>query len=160
MHVVSDASSESPGWSLLPLIVIIVLTFVNVPCPLQGPLSISTRPGSATLLPVGTTSTGLLHLLVGARVHHVRSDTGNCHVWLLLQAHHFQCVTYIQNKIYNNNNNALLHGPEFFWLSSFGIERQWRGGGCVLGSVQPEHITHLPYILTTLTFSPPPHCPT
>ena len=33
------------------------------------------RPGSATPLPVSTTSTGLLCLLVGARVHHGRSNT-------------------------------------------------------------------------------------
>ena len=33
------------------------------------------RPGSATPLPVSTTSTGLLCLLVGAHVHHGRSDT-------------------------------------------------------------------------------------
>ena len=58
---------------------------------------------------------------------------------------------YIQNKIYNNINNALLHGPELFWPSPFGIERRQRGGGCVLGSTQPEHITHLPYRITTMT---------
>ena len=34
-------------------------------------------------------------LLVGARVHHVRSDTGKCCVWPLTCTHHFQCVTYI-----------------------------------------------------------------
>ena len=33
------------------------------------------RPGSAAPLPVSTTSTGLLCLSVGARVHHGRSDT-------------------------------------------------------------------------------------
>ena len=37
----------------------------------------SMRPRSAALLPVSTASTGLLHLLVGAQVHHVRSDTVN-----------------------------------------------------------------------------------
>ena len=42
---------------------------------------ISTRPRSAALLPVSTASTGLLRLLVGAQVHHVRSDTGNHHMW-------------------------------------------------------------------------------
>ena len=40
-----------------------------------GDLGISMRPGSAAPLPVSTTSTGLLCLLVGARVHHGRSDT-------------------------------------------------------------------------------------
>ena len=64
------------------------------PCPQQRPLRISTRPGSAALLPVSTTSTGLLHLSVGACVHRVRSDSGNHHVWPLLCTHHFQCVTY------------------------------------------------------------------
>ena len=57
-------------------------------------LSISARPGSAALLPVSTTSTGLLHLSVGAHVHRVRSDTEKYHVWPLLRAHHFQCMTY------------------------------------------------------------------
>ena len=63
-------------------------------CPLQGPLSISTRPWSAARLPVSTASTGLLCLSVGACVHRVRSDTGKRRVWPLTQAHHFQCVTY------------------------------------------------------------------
>ena len=60
-----------------------------------GPINISMRPRSAALLPVSTASTGLLHLLVGAQVHHVRSDTGNhC---MLPQPHmqHFQCMTII-----------------------------------------------------------------
>ena len=52
------------------------------------------RPGSAALLPVSTTSTGLLCLSVGARVHRVRSNT-EVSVWLLPRAHHIQCVTYI-----------------------------------------------------------------
>ena len=53
------------------------------------------RPRSATLLPVSTASTGLLHLSVGARVHRVRSDTGNCHMWPWPCTHHFQCMTII-----------------------------------------------------------------
>ena len=65
-------------------------------CPQRGPLSISMRPGSAALLPISTTSTGLPHLSVGARVHRVRSDTGKHHVWPLPHTHHFQCMTYIQ----------------------------------------------------------------
>ena len=52
------------------------------------------RPRCATLLPVSTASTGLLHLSVGACVHCVRSDSGNHHVWPLLCTHHFQCMTY------------------------------------------------------------------
>ena len=52
------------------------------------------RPVSATLLPVSTTSTGLLCLSVGAHVHRVRSDT-ELSVWLLPHAHHIQCVTYM-----------------------------------------------------------------
>ena len=60
-----------------------------------GLIIISTRPGSAALLPVSTTSTGLLCLSVGAQVHHVRSDTGNCQVWLQLRVQHSQCVTNI-----------------------------------------------------------------
>ena len=90
-----DMSSSSPGWSLLPLTVIIVLALLIAPCPQWGPLSISTRPGSAALLPVSTTSTALLHLLVCARVHRVRNDTGKCHIWPLPCAHHFQCVAII-----------------------------------------------------------------
>ena len=92
----------SPGWSLLPLTVIIVLAFVNMLCPQRGPLSISTRPGSAALLPVSTTSTGLLRLLVGACVHRVRSNTGKCRVWLLPRAHHFQCVTHVQSNSFSS----------------------------------------------------------
>ena len=56
------------------------------------------RPGSAALLPVNTTSTGLLCLSVGARVHRVRSNT-ELSVWLLLRAHHIQlhiclCISF------------------------------------------------------------------
>ena len=90
-----DTSSMSSGWSLLPSTVIIVLALVNSAVSPAGIPSISTRPESAALLPVSTTSTGLLRLLVGAHVHCVRSDTEKYHVWLLLRAHHFQCVTYI-----------------------------------------------------------------
>ena len=52
------------------------------------------RPGSATSLPVSTTSTGLLCLSVGACVHHVRSDT-EVGVWLLPHAYHIQCMTIL-----------------------------------------------------------------
>ena len=41
----------------------------------MGDLGISMRPWSATPLPVSTTSTGLLCLSVGARVHKGRSYT-------------------------------------------------------------------------------------
>ena len=90
-----DTSSMSPGWSLLPLTVITVLALVNSAVSPAGTSSISMRPGSATLLPVSTASTGLLRLSVGAHVHRVRSNTGKCHVWPLLHAHRFQCVTHI-----------------------------------------------------------------
>ena len=93
MRVGRDTSSMSPGWSLLPSIVIIVLALVNSTVSPAGTPSTSMRPGSATLLPVSTTSTGLLCLLVGAHVHHVRSDT-ELSVWLLLLTHHIQCMTY------------------------------------------------------------------
>ena len=88
-------SSTSLGWILLSLTVIIVLAFVNSTVSQWGPLSISMRPWSATLLLVSTTSTGLLHLLVGAHVHCVRSDTGKHCVWPLLYAHHFKCMTIL-----------------------------------------------------------------
>ena len=91
-RVGDNASSVSLGWSLLPSTVIIVLALVNSTVSPVGTSSISTRPRSATLLPVSTTSTGLLHLSVGARVHHVRSDT-ELSVWPLPHAYHFQCVT-------------------------------------------------------------------
>ena len=91
-----DASSASLGWRLLPSTVIIVLALVNSTMSPAGTSSISTGPRSAALLPVITASTGLLHLLVGARVHRVRSDTKKYRVWLLPHAHHFQCVTYIK----------------------------------------------------------------
>ena len=86
-----NASSASPGWSLLPSTVIIVLALVNSTVSPAGTSSISTRPGSTTFLPVSTASTGLLHLSVGACVHHVRSDTELC-MWPLLCAFHIQCV--------------------------------------------------------------------
>ena len=93
--VARNASSTSPGWSLLPSTVIIVLALFNSAVSPAGISSISTRPGSATLLPVSTTSTGLLRLSVGTHVHRVRSDTEKYHVWLLLRTHHFQCMTIL-----------------------------------------------------------------
>ena len=91
MHVGRDVSSTSLGWSLLPSTVIIVLALFNSTVFPAGTSSISTRPGSAALLPVSTTSTGLLRLLVGAHVHRVRSDTEKYSVWPLPCTHHFQC---------------------------------------------------------------------
>ena len=67
--------------------------------PQRGPIIISTRPRSAALLPVGTASTGLLCLSVGARVHHIRSDTGNHRVWLQPRVQHFQCMTIMNPDI-------------------------------------------------------------
>ena len=52
------------------------------------------RPGSVTLLPVSTTSTGLLCLLVGAHGHCGRSDT-EVSVWLLPCAYHIWWVTIL-----------------------------------------------------------------
>ena len=95
MRIGHDVSSVSLGWSLLPSTVIIVLALINSAMSPVGTLSISTRPRSAALLPVSTTSTGLLHLLVGAHVHCVRSNTEKYHMWPLPYAHHFQCMTYI-----------------------------------------------------------------
>ena len=91
MHVGRDVSSTSLRCSLLPSTVIIVLALFNSAVSPAETSSISTRPGSAALLPVSTTSTGLLRLLVGAHVHHVRSDTEKYRVWLLPCTHHFQC---------------------------------------------------------------------
>ena len=71
-----------------------VLAWVNSAASPAGLIIISTRPQSATLLPVSTASTGLLHLLVGAQVHRVRSDTGNQHMWLQPHMYHSQCLTY------------------------------------------------------------------
>ena len=93
-HVGCDTSSISLGWSLLPSTVIIVLALVNSAVSPAGTSSISMRPGSDTLLPVSTTSTGLLHLSVGAPVHRVRSDT-ELSMWLLPCAHHIQCLTIL-----------------------------------------------------------------
>ena len=70
-----DTSNAFLGWSLLPSTVIIVLAMVNSAVFPVGTSSISTRPRSAALLPVNTTSTGLLRLSVGTGVHCVRSDT-------------------------------------------------------------------------------------
>ena len=50
MHVGRDASSTSPGWSLLPSTVIIVLALVNSAVSPAGTSGISMRPGSAALL--------------------------------------------------------------------------------------------------------------
>ena len=73
--------SASLGRSLLPSTIIIVLALVNsTVSPSRGPIIISMRSGSATRLPVSTASTRLLHLSVGAQVHHVRSDTENCRI--------------------------------------------------------------------------------
>ena len=88
-----DTSSASPGWSLLPSNVIIVLALVNSAVSPAGVLGISMRPGSVASLPVSTASTGLLCLLVGAHVHRVKSKT-EVGVWLLLCTYHIQCMTY------------------------------------------------------------------
>ena len=90
-----DASSASPGWSLLPSIVIIVLVLVNSAVSPVGTSNISTRPRSAALLPVSTTSTGLPCLLVGAHVHCLRSNTEKYCMCPLQCTHHFQCVTIL-----------------------------------------------------------------
>ena len=90
-----NMSSMFPGQSLLSLTVIIVLALIISTVSPVGTKSISMRPRSAALLPVSTTSAGLLCLSVGARVHHVRSNTGNCCMWLLLHMHHFQCMTIL-----------------------------------------------------------------
>ena len=74
------------------------------------------RPGNATLLPVSTASTGLLCLLVGAHVHHVRSDT-EVSVWLLPHEHRIQCVTY-----------TFLRGPLCITLF-MGTMGQWGSKG-------------------------------
>ena len=74
MHVGHDTSSTSLSWSLLPSSVFIVLALVNSDVSHRGDLGILKRPGGATSLPDSTTSTGLLCLLVGACVHHGRSD--------------------------------------------------------------------------------------
>ena len=66
MLVGPNVFSASPGWSLLPSTVIIVLALVNSARSPAGTSSISMRPGSAALLSVSTTSTVLLHLSVGA----------------------------------------------------------------------------------------------
>ena len=95
MHVGQNMSSTSPGWSLLPSTVIIVLALVNSTMFPVGTSSISTRSRSGTLLPVSTTSTGLLHLSVGAHVHCGRSNTEKYRVWPLPHTHHFQCMTIL-----------------------------------------------------------------
>ena len=95
MRVGRDMSSMSQGWMLLPLTVIIVLALVNSAMSSVGTLSISTKSRSATLPPASTASAGLLHLLVGAHVHHVRSDTGKRRMWPQPCAHNFQCVTIL-----------------------------------------------------------------
>ena len=95
MCVGHDASSMSPGGSLLSLTIIIVLALVNSTVSPVGTSSISMRPRSAALLPVSIASTGLLHLSVGTHMHRVRSHTGKHCMWPLLHAHHFQCMTHI-----------------------------------------------------------------
>ena len=95
MCVGCDASSMSLGWSLLPSSVLIVLALVNSNIPHWGDLGIPTRPGSATSLPDSTTSTGLLCLSVGARVHCGRSnievDCARSLFFLLLCKRPFVC---------------------------------------------------------------------
>ena len=86
-----------------------------------GTSSISTRPGSATLLPVTTASTGLLHLLVGARVHRVRSDTEKYCMWPLPHTHHFQCVTHIWSPTLFPRDIIIFQGvlTKFHFLTKF-----------------------------------------
>ena len=112
-------SSMSLGCSLLPSTIIIALALVNSAVSPVGTSSISTRPRSAPLLPVSTASTGLLCLLVGACVHHVRSDTEKYHMWLLPCAHHFQCVTHIPSSFVNNPNNK--YNPKYMPLTIFNL---------------------------------------
>ena len=69
-----DTSSASLGWSLLPSSVIIVLALVNSAVSHRG-LRYLNETRECTPLPVSTASTGLLCLLVRARVHRGRSDT-------------------------------------------------------------------------------------
>ena len=95
MRVGCDASSVSPGWSLLPSSVFIVLALVNSNVPHRGDLSISTRPGSAASLPDSTASTGLLCLLVGAHVHCGRSNTEVGRVATTVHISHLVCDIYI-----------------------------------------------------------------
>ena len=110
-------SSTFPGWSLLPSTVIIVLALVNSTMSPVGTSSISMRPRSVALLPVSTTSTGLLHLSVGAHVHCVRSDTEKYHMWPPLCTHHFQCVTILGIPGWtvgtSGKGNTLLHQRVF-----------------------------------------------
>ena len=89
-----DASSTSPGWSLLPLTIIIVLALVDSTMPPCGDLGISMRPESVTSLPDNTASTGLLCLSVGAHVHRGRSIT-KVSMWLLLCTFHIRCMTIL-----------------------------------------------------------------
>ena len=110
MHVGHDTSSASPGWSLLPSTVIIVLVLVNSVGSSAGTSSISMRLGSAALLPVSTASTGLLHLSVGTHVHHVRSDT-ELSIWPLPCAHHLQCMTH--TYFLPDKNNRCLYRLSF-----------------------------------------------
>ena len=108
-----DTSRVSPAWSLLPSTVIIVLALVNSAMSQAGTSSISTRPGSAPLLPVSTASTGLLRLSVGARVHCVRSDTEKYRVWLLLLVFKWQPFWYFSLICYpahtDRHRDFILH---------------------------------------------------
>ena len=97
MHVGHDTS---PGWSLLPLTVNIVLTLVNSTVSPVEASSVSTRPRSAALLPVSTASTGLLRLSVGAHVHRVRSNTGNCRMWPLPCTHIFIHILWLCHSLH------------------------------------------------------------
>ena len=91
MCVDRDTSSTSPDWSLLPSSAFIVLALVNSNVSHQGYLGISMRPGSAASLPDSTASTGLQCLLVGARVHHGRSDIEVDHVATTMCISHSVC---------------------------------------------------------------------
>ena len=60
----------------------------------MGDLGISTRPGSAASLPDSTASTGLQCLLVGARVHHGRSD---------IELDHMATTVRISHLVHDNS---------------------------------------------------------
>ena len=94
MRVGHDASSMSPGWSLLPSSVFIVLALVNSDISHQRDLGISMRPGSAASLPDSTTSTGLQCLSVGARVHRGRSN---------IEVDHVATTAHISHLVHDNS---------------------------------------------------------
>ena len=106
-HVGRDTSSMSPGWSLLPSKVIIVLALVNSTVSPVG-TQVSQRDLGVPLysllvpLPQDCCAFWLVPMCIM-----LGSDT-ELSVWPLLCTHHIQCMTYIPCNLLANTHMHLI----------------------------------------------------